>query len=293
MIDSRTIENMMREISDGTQETESVYITDEETRSAWKDLKASMDLLAETDTPVEYSSEWNNDSYDLSKIYSDWELMLEYMASDDMENPFDEMDENESQQHESAEPAGHEVSETGETDSDSMMVSKAVDEQRYTLGPMYVPDRVDAHGEWTDSSELQKSVWDYVRKGDRRIRLQHDRDVVAGEWVEVMAWPYEVTIPMQKSDGTMQDMTFPKDTVFLGVQWEPWAWAMVKEGKLRGYSVGGRAQRIEVDLPMTKDDGGAAPAVSGPTVESVHEDTIMAPKKRKRGKNVSGEGQQQ
>jgi hypothetical protein len=161
-------------------------------------------------------------------------------------------------------------------------VSKSAEERRYTLGPMYVPDRIDAHNEWTDSLELQKSVWEYVRSGDRRIRLQHDREVVAGEWVEVMAWPYEVSVPMQKSEGT-QDVTFPKDTVFLGVIWEPWAWEMVKAGKLRGYSVGGRAQRLEVDLPVNKE----AIPVDGPTSESVHEDSLMPSKRRKKKKDES------
>jgi len=164
------------------------------------------------------------------------------------------------------------------------LVSKAVSENRYTLGPMYVPDRVDAHGEWTDSAELQKSVWDYVRKDDRRIRLQHNKDVVAGEWVEVMAWPYEVSVPMQKSDGTMEDVTFPKDTVFLGVVWEPWAWEMVKAGKLMGYSIGGRAQRLEVDLPVAKEDSSST--VSGPTVNTVHVDTVMGGQKKKPKKDV-------
>jgi hypothetical protein len=148
---------------------------------------------------------------------------------------------------------------------------------------MYVPDRIDAHNEWTDSLELQKSVWDYVRSGDRRIRLQHDKEVVAGEWVEVMAWPYEVAVPMQKADGSSTQITFPQDTVFLGVIWEPWAWQMVKAGKLRGYSVGGRAQRLEVDLPVSKE----AMAVDGPTVESVHEDTLMPSKRRKKKKDES------
>lgn len=129
------------------------------------------------------------------------------------------------------------------------LMSKAVDEKRFTLGPMYVPDRLDAHAEWTDVEELQKAVWQYVKKGDRRIRLQHDRDVVAGEFVEIMAWPYEVEVPMMMKDASTKPMTFPANTVFLGVQWEPWAWELVKAGKLRGYSIGGRAQRMFVDLP--------------------------------------------
>jgi hypothetical protein len=172
------------------------------------------------------------------------------------------------------------------------LVTKAANERRYTLGPMYVPNRIDAHGEWTDPEELQNAVWGYVRKGDRRIRLQHNRDVVAGEFVEVLTWPYEVTVPMMKETG-MSETTFPKDTVFLGVVWEPWAWELVKAGKLRGYSVGGRAQRLEVDLPaegVQKEavaGGGEGSIPSGPTVETVHEDTIMgtAPKRRKKTKD--------
>ncbi len=135
---------------------------------------------------------------------------------------------------------------------DSTLVSKAERERRYTLGPMYIPDRKDAHAEWTDADELQKAVWDYVKKGDRRIRLQHDLDKVAGEFVEIMAWPFEVEAPMVRKDGSSRPMKFPANTVFLGVQWEPWAWEMVKEGKILGYSIGGKAQRLLVDLP---DDG--------------------------------------
>lgn len=126
--------------------------------------------------------------------------------------------------------------------------TKAVGEHKFTLGPMYVPGRLDAHEEWTDASELQKAVWQYVDNGDRQIRLQHNRDIVAGRWSEIVTWPYEVTVPMHKADGTTSMMTFPPDTVFLGVHWEDWAWDLVKAGKVRGYSVGGRAKRIFVDL---------------------------------------------
>lgn len=131
-------------------------------------------------------------------------------------------------------------------------VSKADGEERFTLGPMYIPDRLDAHSEWTDADELQKAVWDYVKSGDRRIRLQHDRDEVAGEWVEVMTWPYEVAVPMMKKnasgDDSHEETTFPANTVFLGVKWKPWAWELIKSGKIRGYSIGGRAERLYVDL---------------------------------------------
>ena len=151
-------------------------------------------------------------------------------------------------------------------------LQKAEGEKRYTLGAMYIPDMEDAHGEWTDGEELQRAVWDYVRTDDRRIRLQHNRDVIAGEWVEVMAFPHSLTVPITTPEGKQEEHTYPPNTVFLGVVWEPWAWELVKEGKIRGYSIGGKAERLFVDMDIEKGD---------PTVSDVHIDTIMKPKKPK------------
>lgn len=131
---------------------------------------------------------------------------------------------------------------------DSAFVSKAA-EYKYTLGPAYVPMREDAHGEFTDTVTLQAAMWDWVRKGDRTIYLQHS-DKAAGEMVEMMTLPFpleaELTVPGQG----VTKYTFPADTPFLGVVWEDWAWEMVKAGQLRGYSIGGSAKRVEADLPV-------------------------------------------
>lgn len=154
-------------------------------------------------------------------------------------------------------------------------LSKAEGDKRYTLGAMYIPDRLDAHSEWTDAEELQQAVWNYVRSGDRNIRLQHNREIVAGEWVEVMAFPYELTVPVQQADGTEQTHTYPPDTVFLGVIWEPWAWELVQSGKILGYSIGGKAERLYVDMESVEK-------VDGPTVSDVHSDAIINPQKKKK-----------
>jgi len=156
-------------------------------------------------------------------------------------------------------------------------VIKADEERKFTLAPMYIPDRLDAHDEWTDADELQKAVWDYVKSGDRRIRLQHNKDVVAGEWLEIMSFPYELTVPMKKADGSTSKAVYPANTVFLGVQWEDWAWDMVKTGKLRGYSIGGTAARLKADIPEQQKVEN-----SDPSVNSVHVDTIAKPKRRKK-----------
>ena len=121
------------------------------------------------------------------------------------------------------------------------------DESRYTLGPVYVPGLDDAHGEFTDADTLQKAVWDWVRKDDRRIFLQHS-EKQAGEMVEVLTWPFAVTAEMEAPNQGVTKFQFPSNTPFLGVIWEDWAWDLVKAGELRGYSIGGRARRVEVEF---------------------------------------------
>ena len=122
-------------------------------------------------------------------------------------------------------------------------------EHRYTLGPVYVPDVEDAHGEFTDPTTLQKALWDWVRKGDRRIFIQHS-EKVAGEMVEALTWPFPIEADLEVPNQGVTKQVFPADTPFLGVVWEEWAWDLVKAGELRGYSIGGRARRVEADLPV-------------------------------------------
>ena len=58
------------------------------------------------------------------------------------------------------------VKEAGKQPSDANveLLHKADNEHRFTLGPWYIPNRYDAHGEWTDADELQKSLWEYVNR---------------------------------------------------------------------------------------------------------------------------------
>lgn len=131
---------------------------------------------------------------------------------------------------------------------DKNIIVKAYDdEKRYTLSPWYVPQSVDAHGEWADRDEVQEAFWQYLALDNRDIRLQHNLDIVAGHWVEGCTWPHEVTVPVKHPDGDVE-YTFPAGTPFLGVIWQPWAWELIKNGDLRGLSIGGQAERIEDDM---------------------------------------------
>lgn len=133
-------------------------------------------------------------------------------------------------------------------------ISKAIDEEeRYTFSPWYVPDSLDAHGEWTDRKEVQQAFWKYLSKDNRDIRLQHNTDIVAGEWVEGATWPFEVTVPIKHVEGDTE-YTFPAGTPFLGIIWEPWAWELIKKGEIRGLSIGGTAIRADETVLASADN---------------------------------------
>ena len=134
-------------------------------------------------------------------------------------------------------------------DADGKLALLASLEQRYTLGPVYVPGLEDAHGEFCDEATLQKALWSWIRKGDRAIYLQHS-EKVAGEMVEMLTWPFEIEAALEVPGQGSTNYAFPAETPFMGVVWEDWAWDQVKAGELRGYSIGGVARRLEADLPV-------------------------------------------
>ncbi len=132
----------------------------------------------------------------------------------------------------------------------TMMPFAKQDEKRFTLGPVYIPDLEDAHGEFTDADTLQKAMWEWVRKGDRSIYLQHS-DKVAGEMVEVLTFPFPIQAALNVPGQGVTRYDFPADTPYMGVIWSEETWPLIKAGEIRGYSIGGKAQRLEVELPET------------------------------------------
>lgn len=126
-------------------------------------------------------------------------------------------------------------------------IAKADEERRYTLGPLYLPDTLDAHNEFVTKDDLQSAAWGYVRssieQASNTIFKQHTDEPI-GEWVEMVTWPYEhttkVTIP---GEGEVE-RTFPPGTVYQGIVWHEDAWPDVKDGKIRGLSLGGYATKV-------------------------------------------------
>lgn len=120
-------------------------------------------------------------------------------------------------------------------------------EKRFTLAPVYIPDRLDAHGDKATADDLQESLWEFA-KGDRIIQIQHDKELRGhGQMVELMSIPWGHTVDMPDATGNMVPMTFPAGTPWMGVQWDEPAFELVKKGYFRGYSIGGRAAMVEID----------------------------------------------
>jgi hypothetical protein len=121
---------------------------------------------------------------------------------------------------------------------------KANVEQRVTVAPLYVPGAADSHGDIAAVDELESAVAEYLAGGDMTINLQHVPEVSAGRCIGVMAWPYPVTAEMTTGDGTVRSVSLPAGTVYQAVKWNPWAWELVKTGKIRGMSLEGSALRV-------------------------------------------------
>src|SRR5688572_23836598 len=130
----------------------------------------------------------------------------------------------------------------GEEQLDYAMVEKSA-ELRYTLGPIYAPNALDAHGEYAEEAELRKALWDFSLNGDRRLRKQHSREHV-GDIVELVQWPFEQGVELTAPGGDVKKATLPAGTTYAGVLWTPAAWPLVKNREITGYSMGGAAVRI-------------------------------------------------
>lgn len=154
---------------------------------------------------------------------------------------------------------------SADSDEDlSYLVTKAADERRYTMGVLYAPNRKDAHGEFVDPETLQEALWEYVKQSadeGRQLNLQHGElgDVTVGEWVEVMAWPYEHEIEVTVPGEATRKLRMPAGTTYMGVIWSEEAWPLVKRRQLTGYSMGGKAVRVATgeDLERMGDKNAA------------------------------------
>ena len=135
----------------------------------------------------------------------------------------------------------------------SLPVLKADGERRFTLGVAYQPNALDSQGEWVEPDVLQDAMHDFALRKDLRLRLQHDERVEVGHIVEIFTLPWEWTVELAAPGMEKRRVKLNAGTVLMGVKWDPEPWEkLVKTGRVRGYSIGGRAIRVDAELPTSK-----------------------------------------
>jgi hypothetical protein len=126
--------------------------------------------------------------------------------------------------------------------------------RRRVLMPVYhrfTPNDPDSHGEFVDASDLETALEAFAEQSmatGRRINVGHKKDQYAGKWLSLFPWPFELTVPMTKADGSTRSVTYPAGTWFAWIEVDAAYWPDVLAGKLAGISIGGTAARKVIEV---------------------------------------------
>lgn len=131
--------------------------------------------------------------------------------------------------------------------------------KQIVMGVVLDPYVVDAHDDWVPPSQVEASAHKYLA-GSRTVKLQHG-DVTAAVVVESSLLPYptqaDYAAAMELKPHRIWRMKIGEDFVHSGA-WligirilDGALWEKVLSGEITGFSIGGFANRTEVeDLPM-------------------------------------------
>lgn len=154
------------------------------------------------------------------------------------------------------------------------------DKQRYTLGVVYEPNAVDTQGDFADAATIEKAAWDFMTMLQGKDNLTKTAVLVMGEIVKAAESGADVRLDMTDLfwevekrglndmhitgdndevlgtvvesyiapvDFELGDQKVTKGTWMLGVQWSPEYFAKVEAGERTGFSMEGKAMRLEVE----------------------------------------------
>lgn len=120
--------------------------------------------------------------------------------------------------------------------------AKSIDASDHTfvLGPVLVPEMEDRQGDIADAAEIEKAAHEFLAES-RRPGLMHSRMLASHETQVVES--YLLRQPMEVG-GT----TLPVGTWMIGMKvYSPRIRKAILGGELRGFSIGGRAHRIQME----------------------------------------------
>jgi hypothetical protein len=117
------------------------------------------------------------------------------------------------------------------------------DEHHFTLGVAYPANEVDIHKDFCSPEEVEKAAWGYLPRGGRVGLMHKYGSVGSGDVVESYVYRFP---PVQIGDQIIE----PGDWL-LGVIWSDDAWAAIKSGKIKGYSIHGMTYKKQAEaLPQ-------------------------------------------
>lgn len=149
--------------------------------------------------------------------------------------------------------------------------------QRYTLGVVYEPNKVDAHGDWTSAEEIENACWEFnkaLQRGGHLVKfaVQFLDSVVKASQGDTLAleisesaltkgmlgiqhndWSDDngeiVESYIAPTDLEINGQPVSKGTWLMGVVWSEKNWEKIERGDLTGYSLGGTAIKVDEPCP--------------------------------------------
>ena len=111
-----------------------------------------------------------------------------------------------------------------------------IPEKRLTYGVVYPPNFVDLQKEWAKADIIEEAAHSFMRKY-REQDTFHNEQGGAGVPVESFIAPCDITEFHGKK--LEKDEIIPAGSWVMATEWTPDNWALVKSGKIKGYSIGG------------------------------------------------------
>ena len=123
----------------------------------------------------------------------------------------------------------------------TVTIAKRDNEKRLVFGIVYEPDTVDAHGDYATEDEIEKAAHSFAHNG-AQLKLEHEapaNGVAVSESYIVRDHGYKL------SEGESSTNVKKGSWVIVVKVFDDAIWDAVKKGEITGFSMGGRAKRME------------------------------------------------
>jgi hypothetical protein len=126
-------------------------------------------------------------------------------------------------------------------------IAKAIDEEQTVSGIVLMPEVTDAQGDIYDSEVIRKSAFDFLANYNKSTKLGHQhKDFKSWNTRFALVESYVAPLDFVLGDKTVKGGSWVMTVKVLDSK----IWKMVKDGKITGFSIGGKATVQK----LTKDD---------------------------------------